>query len=146
MLNIVEFKPTTSTSRRWNTTKSETGESCLDFTEASAENTISEETINAKEWLEFCDLVSKWKRETRFMSFEADMIASRAYLKIIGLGKQKAVPFLLRQLESEKDKPNHWFTALEVLTGADPVPVEEQGNMREMSRIWLNWARGRYEW
>jgi hypothetical protein len=56
----------------------------------------------------------------------------------------EVVPWLLRKLERE---PDHWFRALHALTGADPVPAESCGKVREMAQAWLRWARAHgYEW
>lgn len=66
-----------------------------------------------------------------------------AYQEIISLG-QAVVPLLLRDLESNR---RHWFTALAVITGADPVPEEDAGNIPRMVETWLRWGRENgYRW
>jgi hypothetical protein len=52
----------------------------------------------------------------------------------------------LRELETEGDDPDHWFWALEMITGEDPVPVNAYGNTILMANAWLEWAKGRYAW
>lgn len=32
--------------------------------------------------------------------------------------------------------PDHWFWALEMITGADPVPVEAYGDTVQMAQAW----------
>jgi hypothetical protein len=59
----------------------------------------------------------------------------------------KAIPLILQQLENNPDDPDHWFWALHALTGVDPVPAEDRGDMRGMARAWLEWAYlAGYEW
>ena len=66
-----------------------------------------------------------------------------AYQEIIGLG-QAVVPLLLRDLEINR---RHWFTALAVITGADPIPEEDAGNIPRMAEAWLRWGRENgYRW
>ena len=66
-----------------------------------------------------------------------------AYQQIIAMGLE-VVPLLFRELERE---PDHWFRALHVLTGADPVPPESRGKIREMAAAWLRWGRDQgYQW
>ncbi len=48
-----------------------------------------------------------------------------------------AVPFLIAEL---RHKPNHWFIALEEITGVNPVPPESDGDVKEMARAWIDWA------
>lgn len=67
----------------------------------------------------------------------ADMVEHTAYQQIIGMG-QPAVPWLLGRLERQ---PNHWFHALNSITGAQPVPPEGEGNFKSMTDSWLDWGR-----
>ncbi len=60
-----------------------------------------------------------------------------AYREIIAMG-QEVVPLLLADLETNR---RHWFTALTALTGADPVPAEEAGDIVRMQQAWLQWGR-----
>jgi hypothetical protein len=66
-----------------------------------------------------------------------------AYQEIIGMGRG-VVPLLLRNLEINR---RHWFAALEVITGADPVSEEDAGNIPRMAEAWLRWGRENgYRW
>ncbi|HKB39483.1 MAG TPA: hypothetical protein VKD72_23805 [Gemmataceae bacterium] len=85
----------------------------------------------------FETLSRQWKAETAFLSSTTAMTAHPAYRAIITLGPD-VVPLLLRDLEREHA---HWFEALKVLTGADPVPREQWGNIPAMRVAWLTWGR-----
>ena len=65
------------------------------------------------------------------------------YQRIVALGPQ-VIPEILRELERE---PDLWFSALERLTGADPVHPRDYGDIKAMARSWLSWAqRNGYRW
>ncbi|WKW11240.1 hypothetical protein Strain138_000476 [Pseudogemmatithrix spongiicola] len=36
--------------------------------------------------------------------------------------------------------PDHWFWALHVLTGVNPVIPQHYGDLRAMTADWLTWA------
>ena len=57
--------------------------------------------------------------------------------RIIAMG-EPAVPWLLQRLA---EKPDHWFVALNAITGARPVSPESRGRIKEMTQAWLNWGR-----
>ena len=81
----------------------------------------------------FHELVAQWKEDTRFMSFIHDMVGHPAYLQIIGMGKD-ALPLLLQELRRE---PDHWFVALQAITGANPILPSACGNVDAMTEGWL---------
>ena len=60
-----------------------------------------------------------------------------AYQRIIAMG-DRAVPWLLQRLA---EKPDHWFVALNAITGARPVRQESRGRIKEMAQAWLDWGR-----
>src|ERR1700730_3709463 len=97
-----------------------------------------------QEWEQrFLDLVALWKRERGPYSSSARLAEHPAYQQIIAMGPE-VIPLLLRELERE---PDHWFRALHGLTGADPVPPESRGKVREMAEAWLSWGREQgYHW
>lgn len=64
--------------------------------------------------------------------------AHSAYQHIIGMGWD-AVPLMLRELRDDPD-PDHWFSALEAITEADPVPEEQWGNIKAMAAAWVEWG------
>jgi hypothetical protein len=65
------------------------------------------------------------------------MAMLRPYQAIIGMGLP-VVPLILEELRRE---PDHWFWALEALTGENPVPTEVDGDMSRVSEAWLKWGR-----
>jgi hypothetical protein len=88
---------------------------------------------------EFAALAQQWREATHFLSAVEDIAMHEAYQRIIGMG-EKALPFILRSLGAGLD---HWFWALEAITGESPVPAEEAGDMERMSERWLEWGRRR---
>jgi hypothetical protein len=94
----------------------------------------------------FQQLVQQWHKERGATSSITQMAMCSSYQRIIGMG-EKAIPFILRQLENEADDPDHWFWALQALTREDPVAEDARGDMREMARVWLDWAyMAGYDW
>jgi hypothetical protein len=86
---------------------------------------------------DFRRLLSAWKEEILFVSSMTAIEESAHYLDIIALG-QAAVPLLLRELERD---PDYLFTALQKITGEDPVPPEDRGNLSRMTEHWITWGR-----
>ncbi len=87
----------------------------------------------------FEELAATWKEETMFESSATALTNHPAYLRIVGLG-QHVVPMLLKSLDS---KPDHWFAALSAITGADPVPLTDRGDVARMAEAWVRWGRAR---
>jgi hypothetical protein len=87
----------------------------------------------------FRRLRQQWKDDCSYLSSTTAMIRHPAYQAIIDLG-QPVVPFLLRDLELG---PVHWFEALKSITGEDPVPRDDWGNIPAMASAWLAWGRSR---
>ncbi len=88
----------------------------------------------------FHRLADKWREESRFMSSTEDMAQLESYQSIIRMGRN-AVPFILKELVRE---PDHWFIALEQITGANPVIAEDRGFVARMADAWLGWSRERH--
>jgi hypothetical protein len=78
-----------------------------------------------------------WKQTQGPQSSVAAMVMHPAYQRIVGLGPA-AVPLLLRELEH---RPDHWFWALNAITGEDPVAAGDRGNLTRMTEAWLEWGR-----
>jgi hypothetical protein len=92
---------------------------------------------------DFNKLAQQWEQERPRGSDVLEMIMHPSYQRIIGMGHD-VVPLLLKELER---KPEHWFWALHAITGADPVPPESQGNLKEMAASWIAWGKKQgYEW
>jgi len=47
---------------------------------------------------------------------------------------------MLRELQS--DDPEHWFIALQEITGENPIPPEHFGRIHQMAMDWIDWGRG----
>ncbi len=71
-------------------------------------------------------LEAEWKAGTEFHSDPARIIGHPAFQQIIGLGAE-VVPLLLRDLEKS---PGLWVWALPEITGENPVPAGDRGNIR----------------
>jgi len=78
----------------------------------------------------------QWKAETQFLSDAGRIINHPAFQAIISLG-EPVVPFLLTDLESG---PSLWVWALPEITGENPVPEADGGNIRKMTDAWLKWG------
>ncbi len=87
--------------------------------------------------LRFTMLAATWKYETEMLSSVSDVILNRAYQQIIAMGHE-AIPYILSQMQIHRD---HWFWALEVITGENPILSEHRGDMRQMTEDWLKWGR-----
>ena len=85
----------------------------------------------------FQQLKDDWKSKTRHLSNTAQIALVFSYQKIIGMGPA-VVPLILAELEKETD---HWFWALEAITGENPVPEDAAGNMAASARAWVEWGR-----
>jgi len=90
----------------------------------------------------FDKLAAEWRSGVAFSSSLLEMATHPAYQQIIGMGKS-AVLFILGELAQT---PDHWFWALKAITGEDPVPDADRGNLERMTQAWLVWgARHGYQ-
>ena len=97
------------------------------------------ETIEQK----FQRLATVWRSETGHYSSTTAMFNHPAYQEIIAMGSS-VVPCLLRDLKKE---PDHWFAALRAITGAQPIPSGDRGQLAKMADAWLHWATEQgYRW
>ncbi|BAU12607.1 hypothetical protein LEP3755_31380 [Leptolyngbya sp. NIES-3755] len=85
----------------------------------------------------FRALAADWRRKTAQYPILFDRLVHPSYQKIIGLGSA-VVPTLLREL---KQKPDHWFWALEAIVGDSPVQKNHEGMIPRMIEDWLEWGR-----
>jgi hypothetical protein len=91
----------------------------------------------------FTQLAAQWRRETGMLSVMSKIIIHPAYQRIIGMG-QPVIPLILKDLEQE---PDHWFWALQSITGENPVPNDQSGNLAQMAQAWIEWGKARgYRW
>jgi hypothetical protein len=82
-------------------------------------------------------LEAAWLAETAHLSSSSKIVAHPAFREIVGLG-EAVIPFLLRDLE---ERPRLWVWALAEITGADPVPPEDRGDIARMRDAWLHWGK-----
>ena len=91
----------------------------------------------------FAELADAWQRQTRFHSNPAIIERHPAFQQILGMG-ESAVPLIFRRMENQG---GHWFHALNLVTGAQPIPVEHSGDVEKMTAAWLRWGREQgYSW
>ena len=93
----------------------------------------------------FTRWVKQWRVERGITSSLLDMIACPSYLRIISMG-EKALPLILARIRSEGEDPDHWFGALESITGENPVPEDAYGDTVKMAKAWLFWAEENNVW
>ena len=85
----------------------------------------------------FQTLRDDWKSKTRHLSNTAQIALVFSYQQIIGMGPD-VVPLILRELQQETD---HWFWALEAITGENPVSRVDAGDMRASADAWIAWGQ-----
>lgn len=91
----------------------------------------------------FLQLAEQWRQETGMYSIVSKIVIHPAYQRIIGMG-QPVVPLIFRELERE---PDHWFWALQAITGENPVLTTQRGNLTKMAEAWLEWGKTNgYRW
>ena len=78
----------------------------------------------------------KWTVETAHLSNLVEKCTHPSYQRIIGMG----APVLPHIFERLKRQPQHWFWALQAITGECPVLSSEAGNFERMTSAWLRWA------
>lgn len=81
-------------------------------------------------------LAREWESTTQFSSSVHQMSMDTSYQQIIGMGPA-ALPFIFERM---KERPGHWFWALQAITGEDPVRPDHAGDIEAMTGDWLRWA------
>ncbi len=81
----------------------------------------------------------KWLDDTMFSSNSDEITSHPSFLHIIDMG-QNVLYFIFEDLETNL---NHWFVALEKITGANPVSPEDFGDIQKMASVWLDLAKRR---
>lgn len=85
----------------------------------------------------FKRLLAEWREQSAPLSSITAMAMLPSYQEIIGMGKP-ALPLILNEL---KRKPSHLFWALRAISGIDPVPAQDRGNINKMIKAWVKWGR-----
>lgn len=88
---------------------------------------------------EFNELAEQWHDETGHMSSATSFTQHPAYLRIIGMGPA-VVPFILEDLRRTQA---HWFVALRLITGENPIKPEDKGKVQRLADAWIAWGRER---
>jgi hypothetical protein len=70
------------------------------------------------------------------LSSATDIVLHPDCQKIIGMGKS-VLPKIFKALD---DDAGDWHWVLQAITGADPVPKSEAGDVDAIRRRWLDWA------
>jgi hypothetical protein len=84
----------------------------------------------------FESLAAEWKKELDPKSNIAQMVMLKPYQRIIGMGPP-VVPLILDELRRE---PDHWFWALEAITGVNPVSANNAGKVAQAAQEWIEWG------
>lgn len=91
----------------------------------------------------FRELAARWLTETAYVSSTSDLVGHPAFQEIVALGPP-VIPLLLGELEK---RTGPWHRALRRVTGADPVPPSDRGNIDRAADAWLRWGKEQgYEW
>ena len=98
---------------------------------------ISKDTSALQEHFKSC--FEKWRGETATSSSIRKITSHPSYLKIIDLGKTHpdiVLPFIFEELERS---PDFWFTALQRITGTNPLPANTP--FGQAVALWIDWGR-----
>jgi hypothetical protein len=99
----------------------------------------SAETVEER----FRRLETTWLDEVGYSSSPRELCDHWAFQEILRTGDE-VVPLMLRDLEQA---PHLWVWALPRITGANPVPATEAGNIARMGEAWLSWGKEHgYRW
>jgi hypothetical protein len=91
----------------------------------------------------FRRLAAIWLVETAYISSSSELVAHPAFQEIVSMGPA-VIPLLLRELHN---RTGHWHRALRQITGVDPVPPADRGNIDKIAEAWLAWGKEQgYEW
>ncbi len=105
-------------------------------------STVPTETVESLE-AKFRRLAAIWLAETAYVSSSSDLVSHAAFREIVGMGSA-VIPLLLRELQN---RTGHWHRALRRITGADPVPAADRGNIEKAAEAWLRWGKEQgYSW
>jgi len=96
---------------------------------------ISRQDANIFE--KFHNFKLSWQQDTKYASFDIEIVSHPSYLGIIRMG-DAVIPLILAEL---KKQPHQWFSALNAITGEDPIEPEQWGKSREMIEAWLDWGK-----
>ncbi len=96
----------------------------------------SSQTLSPPNRALFTALADEWAKQTLLTSSIGEKAIHPAYQRIIGMGSP-AMPLIIERLRARGE---HWFWALMAISGENPVPPEDEGNIEAMTQSWLHWA------
>jgi hypothetical protein len=83
--------------------------------------------------------VRKWRAETAYLSSTTDMFEHPSFIKIVQMGP-KAAPLIISEISRQ---PDLLLGALPKITGENPVPSTDRGDIYAMASAWIEWYRRR---
>jgi hypothetical protein len=83
------------------------------------------------------ELAKQWENEVEGYSSTAQISDHPAYQEIISMGTQ-VVPLLLKELNNN---PIFCLSALNEITGINPISPEQRGKIKLMAEAWLEWGK-----
>ena len=84
----------------------------------------------------FEELADRWEHDTSHLSNHTIRAKHSAYREIVAMGPGIVHLILARM----RNRPGHWFMALHKLTGENPIPDEDRGNVLKMTEHWMKWG------
>jgi hypothetical protein len=113
-------------------------------TDLPRENTEAVRSTRLEQSLEnlFFQLVAEWREATENISSLTQILSHPAYQRIIDLGKrgEPVLPLILKDLDKRR---GYWATALQTISGENPVDSKHIGNPTKVREDWLKWGKRR---
>jgi hypothetical protein len=89
----------------------------------------------------FNGLVSAWREETENLSSFTKIVQNSSYQEIIRLGKGNPSSMVEMILQELRNNGGYWATALQAITGENPVRPEHIGDQGYVREDWLEWGK-----
>ena len=83
----------------------------------------------------FDRLATQWRHETGMSSSISKKVRHPAYQAIMAMD----LPVVRLILRDMQQRPGHWFVALKVITGEDPVPNDSM-TFQQATDAWIAWG------
>jgi hypothetical protein len=93
----------------------------------------ADETLEQK----FRRVADQWKAAVGSISNLDDIRGAAGYAELVALGRP-VIPLILNELDSD---PFYWFEVLAEITGVDPTPADQAGDVDAMTAAWKAWSR-----
>ena len=82
---------------------------------------------------------ARWIEETGWYSSISSITRHPQFSAIVSMG-MPAAKFIVEKLATG-DVHVHWFPVLKDISHDDPVPIQDRGNIRAMTRHWIKWGK-----